>query len=121
MTNADERVDSVVKTGKMLLRLGFVVAIVLGLGMMFGWFSGSMQHVHMLFGAVALIGGWLVALGSRSPQRAAVRWIAALLLLAGAVVGIMMMMGNYLFAGVSTVHWITMLIAIALAEMGGRG
>lgn len=111
-----------VKTGKMLLRLGFVIAIVLGLGMMFGWFSGGVLHFHMLAGFLALVGGWLVAIGSRSPQRAAVRWIAALLLLGGVALGTMMMMGNYPFgAASSTVHWITMLLAVSLAEMGGRG
>lgn len=111
-----------VKAGKMLLRLGFVIAIVLGLGMMFGWFGGGVLHFHMLAGVLALVGGWLVAVGSRSPQRAAVRWVAALLLLGGVVLGTMMMMGNYPFgAASSTVHWITMLVAVALAEMGGRG
>lgn len=110
-----------VKTGKMLLRLGFVIAIILGLGMMFGMFGGNTLHLHMLAGILALIGGWLVALGSRSPQRAAFRWIAALLLLGGAVLGTMMMMGNYpLGAMSSTVHWMTMLVSVALAEMGGR-
>lgn len=112
-----------VKTGKMLLRLGFIVAVILGIGSLFNLlnFGGPIRDVHMLAGMIALIGGWLVALGSRSPQRAAVRWIAALLLLAGAVLGILMRMGNYPFGGItSTVHWITFLVSVALAEMGGR-
>lgn len=109
-----------VKTGKMLLRLGFLVAIVIGLGIMFNWFGSNLVHVHMLGGILALVGGWMVALGSRSPRGAGARWLAALILLGGAVLGFMMMTGNYPFPNARMVHWIGMLVAVALAEMGGR-
>jgi hypothetical protein len=109
--------DPVAKSGMMLVRLGFLVALVLGLGRLTGtWTSGAVLQWHMLAGILVLIGIWTATIRLAAQKRSGMGpvWGAAVLALVGAGLGPAALGG----ALPSYVHILIMLVTIGLAEMG---
>lgn len=101
--------DGVVRGAMMAVRGGFVLAILLGLGMWFSlWSSQTVLPFHIFAGGLTLL-GILVAL----VRTKAVTLVLALLIgLLGAVVAI-----SHALASVGAPHLLMMLLAVGLAEM----
>lgn len=110
--------DRVVKTGQMLTRVGFVLALLLGLSLMFE--LGARQHVlagHLIAGVLVLGGIWAVALRYASLKRSGMGplWAGAGLAGVGAVLGLLALRGE---GSSGLVHLTVMLLAVSAAEMG---
>lgn len=96
----------------MWLRAGFVVALVLGLLRMAGTATGgAWLALHIVAGLVVL--GGAVALARFF--RTALLWAAVLLLVVGALWGIVLARHG---GALGVVHLVLMVVAVAMAEMG---
>jgi hypothetical protein len=105
--------DRVVTVAMMLVRLGFVVAIVLGLGMMFGlWGAGSVLPLHIGAGVLVLVGILLAGGRARTLGRGGVSFLL-IGLLTGAVGAVAVLRGW----APGLLHLVLMLVAVGLAEM----
>jgi hypothetical protein len=95
----------------MVVRLGFVIAIVLGLGIMFTlWGADKVLPVHILAG-ILVLGGILLA-GVRSLARGGAAFLL-IALVVGAVGAIAIVRGW----APGILHLLLMLAAVGLAEM----
>lgn len=102
----------------MLLRLSFLVALILGLGDLFGWivFSRPILVVHIVAGLVVLLSIWiLAALQHREGQASAGTWTAPFLALLGASLGLWFPASGSEAIGI--LHLVVMLLAVGLVEM----
>jgi hypothetical protein len=109
--------DPVAKGGMMLVRIGFLVALVLGLGLLLDVLPRTgVREVHMLAGVLVLVGIWIAAIRLSGQKRQGMGpvWGAAVLALVGAAMGILAMLGK----GSGIMHMVVMLVTIGLAEMG---
>lgn len=108
-TTPQREPDQVLRYAHMALRVGAVVAVILGLGMLFR--LPSNVALHMGSGLLALMGVWLAAIRLAMRQRASmVLWVAALLAVGG-VVAVLSGMGGI-------IHLAAMLLSVLLAEFG---
>jgi hypothetical protein len=109
--------DPVAKGGMMLVRLGFLIALIIGLGILTGasWASAALPW-HMLAGVLVLIGIWTATIRLATQKRSGMApvWAAAVLGIVGAGLGSAAMSG----AVSGIVHMVVMLLTIGLAEMG---
>jgi hypothetical protein len=100
----------------MLMRLGLVVALILGLGDMSGWlpFSPKILWVHVAAGLAVLLGVAALAIQTRSGRM----WLALLIALIGAAFGILVRAQGGPYDGF--IHLGLMLAAVGIAEMTPR-
>lgn len=105
-----------VRWPKMLMRLGLVVALILGLGDLSGWlpFSPKILWVHVAAGLAVLVGIAALTLGYRSARMAA----ALVLALIGAGFGILVRARGGPYDGF--IHLGLMLASVGIAEMTPR-
>lgn len=101
----------------MLWRLAVVVALILGLLLLFGVLpsSAAMQGIHMLFGIVLLGSIWYACARTLGRPPGMLLLVAAILTLIGAVLG-----GIFQGNGgtwLNILHPLLMVAAVALAEM----
>ncbi len=101
---------------KMLVRAGFLGALLVGLGAAFGLYAdrGPVLWLHIALGLVFLVPAWLLSTTS-APRRRLVQAGAGL-----GTLGALLVIGRYLFwPGVSFwYHVVLMVLAIAFVEMG---
>lgn len=102
----------------MASRLSFVLALILGLGGVFGWWSVTSTGVlvlHIVFGAVFAISIWGAAALARGRGRISI-WIGAFFADLGIVLALLELINHVPI----WVYWhpILMLLAIGTAEMG---
>lgn len=102
--------DRVVTIAMMLVRLGAVVAIVLGLGRMAGlWSFASLGGVHILAGALVLLGALVAGIRMMSLGKGAVMLLGGVVIgMAGAAVALRGMSGVF--------HLLLMVAAVGMAE-----
>lgn len=111
------RKDRVVTIGMMLVRLGFVVAAVLGVGMMASlWSQAAVLSFHLLTGGMVVAGLWLAVLRLTSMGKGAgIAWGGAAASLVGAGLGLASMMSG---ASYGIIHLVVMLAAVGMGEAG---
>jgi len=108
-TTPQREPDQVLRFAQAALRLGGLVAVILGLGMLFS--LPSSMALHMGTGLLAVMGVWLAAIRQAVQQRGSmVLWIAALLALGGVVAALSGMGGM--------MHLVAMLLSAILCELG---
>lgn len=98
------------------MRAGLVVALLLGLGDLTGWFpfSPTVLAVHIAAGVAVLVG--IARLAARAEAHAARRlWIALTLAVIGAGFGLALRISGGPYDGL--IHLALMLVAVGLAEM----
>ena len=101
--------DGVVRGAIMAVRGGFVLAIVLGLGMWFSlWSSQTVLPFHIFAGGLVLL-GVLVALVRTKAVMLAVGLLVGLL-------GVAVAIGRFV-PNVGVIHLLLMLVTVGLAEM----
>ncbi|AUW94191.1 hypothetical protein [Sulfobacillus sp. hq2] len=108
-----------IKITQMILRLAFLVALIIGLGGMFGWFALNRATVdlHIVSGIIVLGAMITVAssIGKARKPGAGALWTGAVLVAVGGLMGLTLhIRGNAL----GIVHLLLMLVAMGLAEMG---
>ncbi len=100
----------------MLVRTGFVVALLLGIGALVGLYAdrGFVLWLHIAFGLLFLVPAWLLA-NQPAPRRRLTQAGAGLGTLAALLV-----VGRYLFWPGVSVWWhiVMMVVAVGLIEMG---
>lgn len=112
--------DRIATVSLMLARLGFLGAIVLGLGMMFGAITaGGAVMLHIVAGAVVLGGIWvaLIRFAMLGRRVTGPLMAGAILALAGALLGLGTNNG-WVAGDYGLLHFLIMLAAVGLAEMG---
>lgn len=102
----------------MAARLGFVLALILGLGGLFGWWSMHSTAVlvlHMIFGAVFAISIWAAAALSRGRGRTGL-WVGSFFADLAIVLAVFQLVNNVSL----WVYWhpILMVLALGMAEIG---
>ncbi len=101
---------------KMLVRTGFVAALLLGLGALLSLYpdQGFVLWLHIAFGLLFLVPAWLLA-NQPGPRRRFTQAGAGL-----ATLGALLVVGRFLFWPEVSVWWhiLLMVVAIALIEMG---
>lgn len=102
----------------MAARLGFVLALILGLGGAFGWWSITSTAVlvlHIVFGAVFAISIWAAAAVAKGRGRLSI-WVGAFFADLAIVLALLELINHVPI----WVYWhpILMLLAIGTAEMG---
>ena len=108
-TTPQREPDQVLRYAHVARRLGALVAVILGLGMLFS--LPTSMALHMGSGLLALLGIWLAAIRLAKQQRSSiVLWVAALLAVGGVVAALSGMGGM--------MHLVAMLLSLALAELG---
>ena len=111
------RKDRLVTIGMMLVRLGFVVAAVLGVGMMASlWSRTAVLPFHLLTGAMVVAGLWMAVLRLTSLGKGAgIAWGGAGASVVGAGIGLAAMMTGSSFG---VIHLVVMLAAVGMGEAG---
>lgn len=109
----------------MLLRGGFLLALIIGFGFWFGWWaaSGAIVLIHMLLGLIVIISVWY--LGLAQAQRGGSfgltigTFVVGLLL---AIVGLTQqrLFGTLPMVAVQLTHLVLALLAVGLGEMCAR-
>lgn len=117
-SNLSDTGEETLRKGMLAARIGFVGALVLGLGAAFGWWSvgsGAGLTAHVVLGVVFAYGIFAAAAASRGMGRTPL-WVAAFLTAAAIVVALWQLFG----AAAAGLYWhpILMIVAIGLAEMG---
>lgn len=101
---------------KMLVRTGFVIALILGIGALVGLYAdrGFVLWLHIASGLLFLVSAWLLA-NQPAPRRRLVQAGTAIGTLAALLV-----VGRYLFWPNVSAWWhiAIMIVAIGLIEMG---
>lgn len=102
--------DRLVVIAMMTTRLGFVLALLLGLGFMVGVVPGSLLPLHILTG-VLVLGGILLA-GIRTMSRGGITLLGI-----GLAAGLIGAVAQLLSVLPGLIHLLLMVAAVALAEM----
>lgn len=111
--------DRVAFVGMMVTRLGFVFALLLGMGLMFGYAIENREQLlalHLVAGLMVLGGIWATTIRFAMLKRSGmnVLWAGATLAFVGAALGLASMMG----LGAGIIHLLLMLATVGLAEAG---
>lgn len=108
-----------IKVTQMILRTAFLLALVIGLGGMFGWlpFTPATVDLHIASGIIVAISMAALAanIGRFRRPGAAVLWTGVLLVVAG---GFMALYWHIAGNALGLAHLALMLVAMGLAEMG---
>lgn len=107
------------RPAQMLIRGGFVVALLLGVGQWLGWLSpnGLWTDLHMVAGLCVLVGIWMAAFSTRTRagKTVAGTWVAAVFVVIGAGLGLVIR--GHATLATAWLHVVLMVIAVALVEM----
>ncbi|NMP23387.1 hypothetical protein [Sulfobacillus harzensis] len=101
------------KGTQMILRLAFVIALLVGLGGLLGFWAMTpvLRDVHIVTGLMVLVSaGWL-AFQVKNPTVA----VGALLILLGGILPLIMSADSL---AVRVFHLVVMIVALGLVEMG---
>lgn len=104
------------KSAMMAVRMGFTIAIAIGLARILGfWLSEWVLLGHLLAGLLVLGGIWTAVVKLAGQRKAGwLLWVAGIMLLAGAALG----MGAAFGKNPPQYHWMAMVLATALGEIG---
>lgn len=106
------------KFATMFLRTAFLLALLLGLGDMFGLWSTSptLVDAHIIAGLLFLGAIWVLAtrVNKTIPGASGPLWAALFITLVGAVIALFMRISGNLLG---VLHLVLMLVAMGLAEM----
>ncbi len=103
----------------MFLRTAFLLALLLGLGDMFGLWPATrlLVDAHIIAGLLFLGSVWALAtkVNKTAPGAAGPLWAALFVILVGAVIALFMKISGNLLG---ILHLVLMLLAMGMAEMG---